>query len=89
MQVVVGCFTHRRSWQIACLAHQWYDLAVTFYMEYSRIWRARFTGATLIYLLIRYGTAIDSIVAVVELLSEGSDERVRYLSWLGDNSCAN
>ncbi|KAI0332782.1 hypothetical protein GY45DRAFT_1246145, partial [Cubamyces sp. BRFM 1775] len=46
----------------------WYDVILTLPTEYSRIWKRRFSGATLIYLVMRYSTVIDGIFAMLKFL---------------------
>ncbi|EIW54180.1 uncharacterized protein TRAVEDRAFT_92176, partial [Trametes versicolor FP-101664 SS1] len=46
----------------------WFDFVLTLPDEYRRIWRRKFTGATVIYLLIRYVAVIERIFFVLEVL---------------------
>lgn len=54
----------------------WFDYALTLPGEYRRIWRRKFTGATLIFLLMRYATLIERIPFVLEVLVWNSSDRV-------------
>lgn len=64
----------RRMWGAVALL--WFDYALTLPGEYRRIWRRKFTGATLIFLLMRYATLIERIPFVLEVLVWNSSDRV-------------
>ncbi|KAI0332783.1 hypothetical protein GY45DRAFT_445488 [Cubamyces sp. BRFM 1775] len=50
----------------------WYDVILTFPTESLRIWRRKFTGVTLVYVLTRYGTAAQRIFLVLGFLMQGT-----------------
>lgn len=54
----------------------WFDHMLTFPSEYSRIWRRKFTGATLVFLLMRYAAFIERIFFVLEVLVWGANDEV-------------
>ena len=54
----------------------WFDWALTFPTEYQRIWRRRFSGATIIYILTRYTALIDTIFSILETLDWSLDDAV-------------
>ena len=54
----------------------WFDFALTFTTEVRRIWRRKFTGATLVYLLMRYIAVIERIFFVLEVLLWKSTDEV-------------
>ncbi|KAI0700995.1 hypothetical protein C8T65DRAFT_559598, partial [Cerioporus squamosus] len=53
---------------VASTALLWFDFALTFTTEVRRIWRRRFTGATVVYLFTRYTALIERIFFVLEVL---------------------
>ncbi|OSC97583.1 hypothetical protein PYCCODRAFT_1471755 [Trametes coccinea BRFM310] len=53
---------------IASSALLWFDFALMFTTEYRRIWKRKWTGATLVYLLTRYVAVIERIFFVLEVL---------------------
>ncbi|TFK90250.1 hypothetical protein K466DRAFT_597097 [Polyporus arcularius HHB13444] len=62
------------SWRL-CTALLWFDFALTFTTEVRRIWRRRFTGATVVYLFTRYTALIERIFFVLEVfLWNSTDE---------------
>ncbi|KAI0365082.1 hypothetical protein BV20DRAFT_955068 [Pilatotrama ljubarskyi] len=62
---------------IASSALLWFDFALTLPAEYRRIWRRKFTGATVVYLLTRYIAVIERIFFVLEVLVWNSSDQVR------------
>ncbi|KAI8971010.1 hypothetical protein BD414DRAFT_501370 [Trametes punicea] len=61
---------------IASSALLWFDFALTLPTEYRRIWKRKFTGATLVYLFTRYVAVIERIFFVLEVLVwRSSDKR--------------
>ncbi|KAI0752823.1 hypothetical protein C8Q80DRAFT_1267308 [Daedaleopsis nitida] len=44
-----------------------YDFILTFVSEIQRVWRRKFSGAVVIFLLIRYTTLLNRIVLILEL----------------------
>ncbi|KAI9059899.1 hypothetical protein FKP32DRAFT_1579041 [Trametes sanguinea] len=62
---------------IASSALLWFDFALTFTDEYRRIWKRKWTGATLVYLLTRYVAVIERIFFVLEVLVWNSSDQVR------------
>ncbi|KAI0332781.1 hypothetical protein GY45DRAFT_1335420 [Cubamyces sp. BRFM 1775] len=60
---------------IAASVLLWYDVALTLSTEYSRIWRQPFSGATVVYLVMRYTMVTNSIFAVLVLLDWRSSEQ--------------
>ncbi|KAH9889273.1 hypothetical protein C8Q73DRAFT_654019 [Cubamyces lactineus] len=61
---------------IASSALLWFDFALTLPTEYRRIWKRRFTGATIVYLLTRYIAVIERIFFVLEVLVWNSTDPV-------------
>ena len=57
----------------------WYDVALTFATEVQRIWRRRFSGATIIYLIIRYTMLLQSTLYVVTVVIYHSSDKVSAL----------
>ncbi|KAI0325848.1 hypothetical protein GY45DRAFT_1260067, partial [Cubamyces sp. BRFM 1775] len=55
----------------------WFDFVLTLPTEYRRIWRRQFTGATLVYLGIRYAAVIERIFLLLEALVWTSSDSVR------------
>ena len=54
----------------------WFDWTVMFPLEMRRIWRRRFTGATVVYFLNRYTALFRRIFVILEALSwNRSDQR--------------
>lgn len=49
---------------------------MTFPEEYRRIWRRKFTGATFVYLFMRYSAVIERIFFVLEVLVWNSSDKV-------------
>ncbi|KAL1937856.1 hypothetical protein VTO73DRAFT_12749 [Trametes versicolor] len=60
---------------VATSALLWFDYVLTFSSEYRRIWRRRFTGATLIFLLMRYAALIERVYFVLEILVWNASNR--------------
>ncbi|KAI0351958.1 hypothetical protein OH77DRAFT_1498209 [Trametes cingulata] len=60
---------------IASSALLWFDFALTLPEEYKRIWRRKFTGATVVYLLTRYIAVIERIFFVLEVLVWNSSDQ--------------
>lgn len=56
----------------------WFDFVLTLPDEYRRIWTRKLTGATVIYLLMRYVAVIERIFFVLEVLVWKSSDRVSY-----------
>ncbi|RDX48635.1 hypothetical protein OH76DRAFT_1556930 [Lentinus brumalis] len=52
---------------VASTALLWFDFALTFTTEVRRIWRRRFTGATVVYLFTRYTALVQRIFFVLEV----------------------
>ena len=61
---------------ISQVALLFYDHAVTFVDEVQRIWRRKFSGATLIYLLTRYVATLERITLLASLFLKTSDDKV-------------
>ncbi|EIW54159.1 uncharacterized protein TRAVEDRAFT_51880 [Trametes versicolor FP-101664 SS1] len=59
---------------VASSALLWFDHMLTFPSEYARIWRRKFTGATLVFLLMRYAAFIERIFFVLEVLVWGAND---------------
>ncbi|KAL1945434.1 hypothetical protein VTO73DRAFT_2285 [Trametes versicolor] len=59
---------------VASSALLWFDHMLTFPSEYSRIWRRKFTGATLVFLLMRYAAFFERIFFVLEVLVWGAND---------------
>ncbi|KAI0774927.1 hypothetical protein BD413DRAFT_611911 [Trametes elegans] len=53
---------------VASSALLWFDFVLTLPTEYRRIWQRKYTGATLVYLLMRYIAVIERIFFVAEVL---------------------
>ena len=64
---------------IFCLsiAMLWFDFLTTIDMEYHRIWERKFTGATLVYVGIRYAAVISRIFLVLELFLWNISDKVK------------
>ena len=45
-----------------------FDFTLTFASECDRIWRRRVTGATVLFLLVRYTTVLLRVVVTLELI---------------------
>ena len=54
----------------------WYDFALTFAAEVQRIWRRRFSGATIIYLIMRYSMLFQSALFVGSTVLWHSTDKV-------------
>lgn len=54
----------------------WYDFALTFAAEVQRIWRRRFSGATIIYLIMRYSMLFQSALFVLSTVLWHSTDKV-------------
>ncbi|KAH9851145.1 hypothetical protein C2E23DRAFT_733545, partial [Lenzites betulinus] len=61
---------------VASSALLWFDCIMTFPEEYRRIWRRKFTGATFVYLFMRYSAVIERIFFVLEVLVWNSSDKV-------------
>ncbi|KAH9849067.1 hypothetical protein C2E23DRAFT_906155 [Lenzites betulinus] len=61
---------------VASSALLWFDCIITFPEEYRRIWRRKFTGATFVYLFMRYSAVFDRIFFVLEVLVWNSSDKV-------------
>ncbi|TBU56306.1 hypothetical protein BD310DRAFT_629608 [Dichomitus squalens] len=66
---------------VASSALLWFDFALTFTTEVRRIWRRRFTGATLVYLFTRYTALLDRLFFASEVLLWNSSNRVGIQSF--------
>ncbi|TBU23594.1 hypothetical protein BD311DRAFT_68396 [Dichomitus squalens] len=66
---------------VASSALLWFDFALTFTTEVQRIWRRRFTGATLVYLFTRYTALLDRLFFASEVLLWNSSNRVGIQSF--------
>ncbi|KAI0800171.1 hypothetical protein C8Q74DRAFT_1363952 [Fomes fomentarius] len=44
----------------------WFDFFLTFTTEVERIWRRKFTGATLLFLVLRYASLLQSLLDCIE-----------------------
>lgn len=69
------------SWELTCYrpltaALLWFDFALTFAREVKYVWKNRFTGATLVYLGIRYFALIDRVFFLLEVLDWNSSNEV-------------
>ncbi|EJF60683.1 hypothetical protein DICSQDRAFT_170833 [Dichomitus squalens LYAD-421 SS1] len=54
---------------MASTALLWLDWALMFTVEVPRIWRRKFTGATVVYLLNRYTALFERVMFILEALS--------------------
>ena len=54
----------------------WFDFALTFTTEVRRIWRREFSGATLVFLLMRYIAVVERVFFVLEVLLWKSTDEV-------------
>ncbi|KAI0664438.1 hypothetical protein C8Q70DRAFT_930394 [Cubamyces menziesii] len=59
----------------------WYDVILTLPTEYSRIWKRRFSGATLIYLIMRYSMVIDGIFTILKYFLWKSSEEYATVNY--------
>ncbi|KAI0827781.1 hypothetical protein BC628DRAFT_1502229 [Trametes gibbosa] len=60
---------------VASSALLWFDCAMTFPEEYRRIWKRQFSGATLVYIVMRYSAVIERIFFVLEVLVWNSTDK--------------
>lgn len=67
-------YSNRYTFPVTALL--WFDFALTLPDEYRRIWKRKFSGATVIYLLMRYVAVIERIFLVLEILVWNSSNRV-------------
>lgn len=56
----------------------YFEWALTFTREVDRVWRGRFTGATVIYMLTRYSILLVSAVDFIVGLLHTADNNVRF-----------
>ena len=63
-----------RAWTSALLIA---DFFITFTDEVQRIWRRRFTGATLIFTITRYTALFERIVLLISVLLPTIQDQVR------------
>ncbi|KAI0653342.1 hypothetical protein C8Q70DRAFT_927948 [Cubamyces menziesii] len=68
---------------IASSALLWFDFALTLPTEYRRIWKRRFTGATIVYLFTRYIAVIERIFFVLEVLVWNSSDKANSAARCG------
>lgn len=55
-----------------------YDFLITFGREVDHIWRQKLTGATALFILMRYAHFFDAIVVMLEIFPwAGQTNRVR------------
>lgn len=52
----------------------WFDFALTFPAEVQGIWQRRLSGATLVYVGIRYTLLIERVVILLEALWTTDDK---------------
>ncbi|KAI1790333.1 hypothetical protein LXA43DRAFT_1095479 [Ganoderma leucocontextum] len=57
----------------------WFDYTLTFSSEVKRIWQRRFTGATVLFLVVRYSALFERVLSVIYRFNTTSDS---------DNLCA-
>ena len=55
----------------------WFDFTLTFTTEVQRIWRRKFSGATVVYLVARYTLLLDSYFLLTEAFLWRSSGAVR------------
>ena len=67
-----------QGWLLVALL--WFDFALTFPTEVRRIWRYKFSGATVVYLFTRYTAIVDRVLFVTEVLLWSSSDQVSRLS---------
>ncbi|KAI0710721.1 hypothetical protein C8Q76DRAFT_798256 [Earliella scabrosa] len=60
---------------IATTTLLWFDFGLTFTTEVRRIWRRKFSGATLVYLLMRYTAFIERVFYTLEVLIWNSSDQ--------------
>ena len=61
---------------VASTALLWFDFALTFTAEVEQIWMRKFTGATIVYLLMRYSALIHRVFFMLEVFVWNSSDRV-------------
>ncbi|OSC97582.1 hypothetical protein PYCCODRAFT_1471754 [Trametes coccinea BRFM310] len=54
----------------------WFDIILTFPAEYDRIWKRKFTGASMVYLFKRYGTALEMLFNVLQMPAWGVNQHL-------------
>ncbi|KAI0074320.1 hypothetical protein K474DRAFT_1774105 [Panus rudis PR-1116 ss-1] len=54
-----------------------YDCILTFPTEVQRIWKRKFSGATIIYVLTRYAAVVERVVLTVSLFLQATEDKVR------------
>ncbi|KAI0752826.1 hypothetical protein C8Q80DRAFT_1118138 [Daedaleopsis nitida] len=64
---------------VATTALLWFDFSLTFTTEVRRIWRRKFSGATLVFLFMRYSALLDRVLFVLEVLLWKSSDRTCYM----------
>ncbi|TBU37654.1 hypothetical protein BD309DRAFT_973604 [Dichomitus squalens] len=70
---------------MASTALLWLDWALMFTVEVPRIWRRKFTGATVVYLLNRYTALFERVIFILEALSwDMSDHSCGGLTHIDD-----
>ncbi len=57
-------FASDLTWSTTALL--WFDFFLTFTTEVERIWRRKFTGATLCFLVLRYASLLQSLLDCIE-----------------------
>ncbi|KAI0629550.1 hypothetical protein C8Q77DRAFT_1161150 [Trametes polyzona] len=62
---------------VASTALLWFDYALTFAREYRRIWKRQVTGATVIYLIMRYSAMVRRVVYLLEVFVWRSSDQER------------
>ena len=66
----------------------WFDFALTFTTEVQRIWRRKFSGATVVYLFMRYSALIERVLFVLEVLVwKSSDKVCSFIDALAWSKC--
>ncbi|KAI0918344.1 hypothetical protein AcV5_002352 [Taiwanofungus camphoratus] len=61
---------------IASAALLFFDFCITFTTEVQRIWSRRFSGATIIFLIVRYAALAERITLVTSVLLRGTLDQV-------------
>ena len=57
----------------------WCDFALMFTTETERIWRRRFSGATVTYFLMRHAAVVGQSLLFVESFTWGLSDKVSYI----------
>ncbi|KAI0365086.1 hypothetical protein BV20DRAFT_954980 [Pilatotrama ljubarskyi] len=79
-QEIIGAYPRLLAENYCIIASSvwlWFDFTLTCSAEYQRIWRRKYTGATVVYLLTRYIAMIERVFFVLEVLIWNSSDQVR------------